>query len=265
MPENLTVRKQLLVLGNGYVGKAVFSAGSEQQDVVVTSRAGSSDATGTPEHPLLFDLKRKETWVVVASFDFILWTFPAARNFEDVDLALDFFETMGLANKSVMVLGSTSCFLNKTPGELVNEDYPLDFNQPRVVAEESLRQKSAFVLCLAGIYGPGRDPCQWLLRGLIKNSESYINLIHVADIVRIVQRWRAGYSCKGQRLAASDGRHRKWKEVLDQLKERNILPSDCEPFGPVGGEAPQSKRVSNEKLSREIFAGPFHMYPEDEL
>lgn len=265
MPENPTVRKQLLVLGNGYVGKAVFDSGGEQKDVVVTSRAGRSVATGTPDEPLLFDLQRKETWALAASFDYILWTFPAAQNFAEVDLALEFFETMGLADKSVMILGSTSCFLNKIPGALVNEDYPLDINQPRVVAEESLRQKSAFILCLAGIYGPGRDPCQWLLRGLIQYSDSYINLIHVADIVRIVHRWRAGYSCKGQRVAASDGRHRMWKEVLDQLKERNRLPSDYEPFGQIGGEAPQSKRVNNEKLRREIFAGPFHLFPEDGL
>jgi len=266
MPEKFKPRKPVLVLGCGYVGRALAAALSGKIKIVLTSRSGQRGAQGDALAPELFDLGRRDTWDVVESFEQIVWTFPAATLHTDIRTALDFFETKNLAKKKVMVLGSTSSFAHKVPGELVDESFLLELTQPRVVAEEQLRQRSAFILCLAGIYGPGRDPADWLKRGLVKNGESYINLIHVNDIVKIVERWQAAPdSFAGKRIAASDGRHRRWKEVFALMREAGLLGADVNPFDLSLTESAASKRVNNTLLQQQLYPGSFHRYPEDGL
>lgn len=266
MPENSSSRKSLLVLGCGYVGQALSAASARSVEIVVTSRSGQLGAVGNVQAPLLFDLARRETWDVVESFEHILWTFPAATAHQDIRTALNFFETMHLEKKKVMVLGSTSCFLHKTPGELVDESFPLDLSQPRVVAEEQLRQRSAFILCLAGIFGPGRDPADWLRRGLVKNGESFINLIHISDILRVVENWyNSNDSFAGKRIAVSDGCHRRWKELFMQMRAAGVLETDVQPFDQLLAETSTSKRVNNALLRQTLYQGPFHRYPEKGL
>jgi nucleoside-diphosphate-sugar epimerase len=266
MPEKSSSRKPLLVLGGGYVGKALSAARSVTLDVVLTSRSGQRGAVGDAQSPELFDLSRRETWDLVAAYDHILWTFPAATSHADVRIAITFFEEMKLAQKKVMVLGSTSCFIHKMPGELVDESFPLDLTQPRVIAEEQLRQRSALILCLAGIYGAGRDPADWLRRGLVKNGESFINLIHVNDIIKIIEHWRfSEENFAGKRIVASDGRHRRWHEVFEQMCSVGLLNATARPFEQSLVQSATSKRVNNTVLREKLYAGPFHRYPEDGL
>ncbi|NBO37041.1 hypothetical protein EBU99_00480 [bacterium] len=165
--------------------------------------------------------------------------------------------------KPVLVLASTSCYRTTVADELVDEKAELDSTQSRVVAEEKLRSLGATVLCLAGLYGGSRDPVQWLVNGLVKNSRAYINLVHKSDVVKIAEAWVES-QLPGERINASDGRHRRWSEMLDCMKSFGVVPSDMQPFVEEL-ENVSSKRVCNSKLVSLLYAGPFHRYPEDGL
>lgn len=254
----------MLILGLGYVANTLLSLGSAK--FRVTSRGGSAAGSGTREQPLYFSLTDPDSWSAVDPFDHVVWTFPAAQNESEVKLAIEFFESKCLPDKKVLVLASTSAYRVGTAGSLVDENFPLDLLQPRVRAEEQLRSRGACILHLAGIYGPGRDPVNWLQRGLIKSPDAFINLIHASDIYRIIVAWLGSNGFKFRRFNASDGRMRTWQQLIDELKSAGLLDQTFEI--PSDSQSPQnvsSKRVNHEALVHELYAGPFHCYPEDGL
>lgn len=263
MPEPIQNRKRVTLLGAGYVGRALARGLMDSCEVQLTSRAGSPHAERAHDALLRFNLQTPETWDFVLDADFLVWTFPAATCAEDIAMAAAFYRKVSARGIPTLVMASTSSYRTDEPDALLDESALLDLTQPRVEAEEILRTLGCFVLTLAGIYGPGRDPVQWLRRGLVKNGESFINLIHVADIVAIVRAWLAR-PCQGLRLNASDGRHRRWHELIQDLKKYSMLEADFN-LPNVQAKSTQSKRVSNAALKADLYAGPFHRYPEDDL
>ena len=86
-----------------------------------------------------------------------------------------------------MVLGSTSAYdvadSAEYPPPWIDESAPIDCSKARVQGEEFLREtRGAIVLRVAGIYGPGRSPYDWLKTGRVAVSRKYVNLIHVEDL-----------------------------------------------------------------------------------
>lgn len=260
----LSTEKPTLLLGLGYVAR--FLLHSCHTQFRVTSRKGGAQSAGTPDQPKYFNLADPNSWGGVDEFETIVWTFPAAVDEPELRLARAFYESKCLSQKKVMVLASTSAYLVRASGELVDENSPLDLHQTRVRAEEDLRRQGAFILHLAGIFGPGRDPVGWLQKGLIKNQDSNINLIHVSDICKIVLKWIESDGLKGRRMNASDGRHRIWHQLILDLKDAGLLDSSFEFLSTQSSlQTPLSKRVCNKALVEELYAGPFHRYPEDGL
>ncbi|MEN9825209.1 MAG: hypothetical protein RI953_954 [Pseudomonadota bacterium] len=263
MPEKLPARKHVAILGAGYVGKSLCEVLAATFDVRLATRSGSSSGDGSVFAPLCFELQRRETWSSVGSADAVVWTFPAALNDVDIALAVEFCSTLRDKNIPVLVLASTSCFVVSDPQTLVDESFGLDLTQVRVRAEEELRRKGCCILALSGIYGPGRDPSSWLRRGLIKSGGNFINLIHRDDVNKIVFNW-IEKPVGGLRINASDGRHRLWSELLEQLKKHGMIEPELNPFSNLDANA-SSKRIDNRLLMKELFGGPFHRYPEDGL
>ena len=250
-----------LILGCGYVAKALMSMHSTRLNV--TSREGVTGGSGTLIQPKYFNLDDPESWAVVGPFEHIVWTFPAAQREIDVENALRFFESQHLSNKKVLVLASTSAYQANEIGGLVDEMCTLDLLQHRVRAEEELRIRGACVLQLAGIYGPDRDPLSWLQKGLIKSPDSFINLIHISDICAIVMKWLSTDGFCGRRFNASDGRHRTWFQLIEDLKKARLLDCSFELSpNPSSSQRVSSKRICNEALVKELYSGPFHCYPE---
>ena len=88
------------------------------------------------------------------------------------------------------MLGSTSAYdtggSQEYPPPWIDETAPIDYTKPRVQGEEFLRTEcGAIVLRVAGIYGPGRHPYDWITSGRVGLSDKYVNLIHVEDLAAI--------------------------------------------------------------------------------
>lgn len=192
-----------LILGRGHVGKALHKS---NEHFLYTHRKKS--------HPgqLIFDLENRTTWKNIPKVENVVWTFPA----KPLNLVESFFEERLSNVKNLLVLASTSCYVNKRQKEKIDENSPLNTDIIRVKGEEFLRSKGATVLCLAGIYDEERNPLNWLRKNLIRNPKKIVNLVHTEDIVRIIEHFLT-YPKPGERYNISDGFPRSWQEIGDRI------------------------------------------------
>lgn len=239
----------LVILGGGYTARTLYGMkrGSKTR-IIVTSR--------TPEHHLLyadsqdrlhFDIQQTGTWTAIPAEADVLWCFPA----EPLEQVAAFARTAGLSSRRLVVLGSTSAYDLEThdayPPPWIDEGAPLDLTRPRVQGEEWLRaQCNAIVLRVAGIYGPGRNPLEWIRQRRVTASRKYVNLIHVEDLATIclaaLELGRAGAVYN-----VSDGTPRTWASICQTASERWDIHSSA-PQRELGS----GKRVKTSKLRSEL-------------
>ena len=145
----------------------------------------------------------------------IIWCFPALPQ----NTAETFAQHAIDRNSRLVVLGSTSAFPGGLP-DVVDERVPVNLSIPRVSSEEHLRTTfGATVLRLSGLYGPGRHVFDWIRRGKIKNSNKYVNLIHVEDVAELCL-LALRYALPGSTYIVSDGHPRRWAEICRFAAER---------------------------------------------
>jgi nucleoside-diphosphate-sugar epimerase len=192
-----------------------------------------------------FELERPDTWEQLPEGN-IIWCFPA----EPVDLVRRFSAATSLASRRLVVLGSTSAYdttaSNGYPPPWIDETAPLDLRKARVQGEEFLWSEcGATVLRVAGIYGPGRNPIQWLRSGRVAPSRKYVNLIHVEDLASICLA-ALDLGKPGHVYNVSDGTPRTWDEIATRT---GAVPSQ-----PVPRDSAQEsgKRILTRKLTSEL-------------
>ena len=237
----------LVILGTGYTGRVLFrQARAEGRIVFAASRAPDSHLQGVPpEQRLRFDFHDQDTWGAVPVHADAVLTFPPVPP----DTAQPFGEQVVPRLHRLVVLGATSAYDGSPQavrGEVVEETAPVDRSIARVHGEELLRERyGAILLRVAGIYGPGRNPLDWIRQGRVGYSHRYVNLIHVEDLAAIIlQTLEDG--TPGDTYNVSDGTPRRWSEIMDAAAARwgtaKPLPADPTP----------GKRISNRKLLAEL-------------
>jgi hypothetical protein len=234
-------RDIVIVLGSGYVARFMLSLTNFYQKVLHTSREPHEHLTWVSRNQWLhFDLARPDTWENIPAGVDLLWCFPAAP----LD-AVQRFVTAIRAFGKLVVLGSTSAYdigsRPEYPPPWIDETAPIDLRKPRVQGEEFLRREcGAVVLRVAGIYGPGRNPCDWINSGRVRLSDKYVNLIHAEDLADICV---AALQCgrPGAVYNVSDGVPRTWREIGQRLCGSQGLEES-------EGEQLPGKRIGTAKL-----------------
>lgn len=243
-------QRPILILGTGYTGHRIAALAMERGLAVL---AGSRSPETRLRHlapgcRVTFDLARPDTWAEVPERARVLWCFPAAP----YEAVAAFAQAVGPRLSRLVVLGSTSAYDRgdggrPSPDTWLDESSPINRALPRVQGEEYLRlTHGAVVLRVAGIYGPGRNPLDWIRAGRITDRNRSVNLIHVDDLADIclLALERAG---SGEVYNASDGTPRRWGEICKVVQRRwGITPPPLR-----GGEDP-GKRISNAKLRTEL-------------
>lgn len=251
--------RPLIILGCGYTGKHVFRLALERGvGTWATSRRPARHLAGIPvAQRLEFELTRPDTWEHLISGADLIWCFPAAP----LAPVQEWAERQRSRFHRLIILGSTSAYdvphhvAHAYPPPWTDETALIDRSKPRVQGEEYLRtEHGGTILRVAGIYGPDRNPTEWIRRGNVRPSEKYVNLIHVKDLAEIclLARERAK---PGDVYNVSDGTPRTWKEIYENAAQpRGII-------APAAQEARQpGKRISTAKL-RESF-GPVIRHPD---
>ena len=240
----------LIVLGSGYTGRVLHKTGTSQGKTVhATSRNPLNNLAGIPsEQRLQFDLEQPSTWQNIPADADIIWCFPATP-LEQVQV---FARTLDTTARRIVILGSTSAYeesdhSTEYPPPWIDESAPIDLTKPRVQGEEFLRTNcGAIVLRVAGIYGPGRNPLDWIRQSRIRPSRKYVNLIHVEDLAAIclaaIEKGKPG-----EAYNVSDGQPYIWNEIYVTAQQRWGVAAAA------GNEnLSTGKRISNAKLRAEF-------------
>lgn len=236
-------RDNIVILGAGYLARFLPSPTNFYQNVLQTSRDPDHHLTHLPpKQRLRFDLADSNTWTHVPSDADLLWSFPASP----LPSVQQFASRINARCRRLVVLGSTSAYDvvgHDYPPPWIDESAPLDLEKPRVQGEEFLRTEcGAIVLRVAGIYGPGRNPFDWIKSGRVALSDKYVNLIHVEDLAAICE---AALACgvSGSAYNVSDGIPRTWQEIGRRLREDELV----EPWEGMRKET-SGKRLDTTKL-----------------
>ncbi|EDM26679.1 hypothetical protein LNTAR_18570 [Lentisphaera araneosa HTCC2155] len=193
-----------LILGNGYCGSRLIK---KSPNAIVTSRQPKS------KNIIHFDLNDQSTWQNLPKSKTIIWTF-ACKN-EEVEFAL--YKHLKKITEQIIIYSTTSVYKHEFDNQVITESSELDFTKPRLVAEERLRSLGANIFTLCGIFGPKRDPKNWLLKGLIKNPNKTVNLIHVNDIVTLTLEL-ADLGLKSKRINLCTGESDSWETLAKHYK-----------------------------------------------
>ncbi len=236
----------LVVLGSGYTGLVLHRTGTSQGlTVYASSRNPLNNLAGIPsEQRLRFDLEDPSTWGNIPIGADLIWCFPATP----LEQVQAFTHTLDAPTRRIVVLGSTSAYevsdhSTEYPPSWIDESAPIDLTKPRVQGEEFLRTNcGAIILRVAGIYGPGRNPIDWIRSGRVSPSRKYVNLIHVEDLATIclaaLERGKPGESYN-----VSDGTPHTWNEIYASAQQRWDVAAAA-----VKEDLLTGKQISNAKL-----------------
>ena len=222
---------------------------SEGWTVHATSRNPLKNLAGVPsEQCMRFDLEMSSTWLNIPVNADLIWCFPATP----LEQVQAFARTLDAPPRRIVVLSSTSAYevsdhSTEYPPPWIDESVPIDLTKPRVQGEEFLRTNcSAIVLHVAGIYGPGRNPIDWIRTGRVSPSRKYVNLIHVEDLAAICL-LALDKGKPGEAYNVSDGTPYLWSEICATARQRwGVAPAAVKEALSPG------KRISNAKLRAEI-------------
>lgn len=239
------MRHSLTILGSGYTAKFLIPLAERRYvRVLATSRNPDRHLTQlNPDQRIRFGLEQSDTWKSIPMEGDVLWFFPATP----IKLVEQFADATSLGTRRLVVLGSTSAYDNgisaEYPPPWVDETAPIDLAKPRVQGEELLRTSyGAVVLRVAGIYGLGRNPVEWIRTGRVTRSRKYVNLIHVEDLVSsCLAALSHGHS--GLAYNVSDGNPKTWMEICARVEQRWGIRSADSPVTSATG-----KRVVNKRM-----------------
>jgi nucleoside-diphosphate-sugar epimerase len=193
-------------------------------------------------------LEDPSTWGNIPAGADLIWCFPATP----LEQVQAFARTLDAPPRRIVVLGSTSAYdapshSTAYPPPWIDESAPINLTKPRVQGEEYLRNKlGAIVLRVAGIYGTGRNPLDWIRQGRVSPSRKYVNLIHVEDLAAIcLAAMEKGKP--GEAYNVSDGTPRTWGEICRTAQQRWGVAAAAVKADPSPG-----KRISNAKLRTEL-------------
>ena len=231
-------------MGAGYTGTFLYHQAVKQGwKTFATSRFPDTHLSFVdPLSRIRFDLEQPNTWGNIPNPAHIIWCFPAIPE----NVASTFAK--GIANKGcrILLLGSTSAF-PANPDELTDERTKLNMALHRVQSEEHLRKTyGAIILRLAGLYGPGRHVLNWIRRGKIKNTDRYVNLIHVEDAAALCLA-ALDQAEPGSSYIVADGTPQRWSDICRYAATQWNIPIP-EPTTPKD----LGKRLSPQKILKEF-------------
>ncbi len=240
----------LIVLGSGYTGRVLHRMGTSQgRTVHATSGNPLHNLADIPsEQRLRFDLEQPSTWLNIPVGADLIWCFPATP----LEQVQAFAHMLNAPSRRIVVIGSTSAYdapsqSTEYPPPWIDESAPLNLTKPRVQGEEYLRQHhGAIVLRVAGIYGPGRNPLEWIKSGRVGSSRKYVNLIHVEDLAAICLA-AIEKGTPGEVYNVSDGTPRTWEDICRTAQTRwGIAATGSRKEDETG------KRISTRKLVSDL-------------
>jgi nucleoside-diphosphate-sugar epimerase len=240
----------IIILGTGYSGRHLTNVlTATSRPFFATSREPDKNLSHVPAgRRMKFDLEQPSTWPNLPAQADLIWCFPATP----LEQVRAFARTLDAPPRRVVILGSTSAYevsedSTEYPPPWIDELAPIDLSKSRVQGEEYLRKHhGAIVLRVAGIYGPERNPLDWIRQGRIGPSRKYVNLIHVEDLAAIcLAALEKGKP--GEIYNVSDGTPYLWSEICANAQQRWGVSAAA-----AKEDRSSGKRISTAKLRADL-------------
>ncbi|MBI1822499.1 MAG: hypothetical protein HY200_01435 [Nitrospirae bacterium] len=233
----------LVILGGGFTGKVIFhQAVPFSRPLLITSRNPAFHLQSFhARNRIWFDLENPKSWDSLPEKGDVIWTFPA-NSPERIE---QFIVEKGDRFNRLVVIGSTSAYRKGSSKEsiTVDENSPVNPKDSRIIGEGLLREKlNGIILRSAGIYGPGRNPVDWIRKGRLKHSPRFINLIHVEDLSAL-SLLALSRGKPGDVYNVSDGNPVKVSDLVETARTRWHIP-----VPPLSKEFSAGQKVSNLKM-----------------
>ncbi|MCH8252580.1 MAG: NAD-dependent epimerase/dehydratase family protein [Planctomycetes bacterium] len=268
--------KNIAIVGCGYVGSAFArAAAAVGHDVAGTTTTPERrpELEGYGMAPVVLQVSDRDALrAFLQGRDIVYLCVAAGRNRGDyrsvyVDGAANVLEAASAAGVSRIVYTSSTSVYGKTDGSLVTEESPIAparenarllVEAERILLDGGQRNGMAVtILRLAAIYGPGRDPTNWMRRSAgtqRHDGDALLNFVHVDDIATAMMRVLET-GCRGVFNVCEDRPIRR-RTLYDRLAQT----TGCTPVTWVRGDDRQAgspavnlgKHVSNERIKRRL-------------
>lgn len=261
--------KKVLIVGAGYLSDTLIpKLLAHNYAITATSRDRSRraalKAAGAQTLPL--DLAATDTLArLEPDFSAVIYSVAPGRGGDrrlafrhGPSLVLD--RVRGQALRSFILTSSIGVY-HREDGDWVDEDSQtrtLDPKRDLLEGEEQLRQRcsataySITILRLAGLYGPGRSPLNWVVdsekrerlsRG---HPDGFVNWVRIEDVAEaILQTLNAGHA--GSLYNVVDNEPVRRQDFYDEA----CRLAGCKPLKLMGSKG-RGKRVRNQRLRREL-------------
>ncbi len=226
-----------LILGHGSTGHFLIEkikAVEPNVETASTSRKGK---------PLVeFDLADSTSWDNLPNAETTFWTFPP----EPEAQVKAFYHHSKRKLGKVIVVGSTSALTVAELGQEVNEETPLDEHIERVRSEVFLREQGAVLLLSAGIYGPGRNPLDWVKKGWVGKNSKWVNMVHLQDLAEFLYQ-ACQHGVVGRTYIACNNNPQSWRAVIENWESRGLVKDV-----PEKASQRTSKKINNSRSIKDL-------------
>jgi nucleoside-diphosphate-sugar epimerase len=124
-----------------------------------------------------------------------------------------------------VLLGTTGIY---SGSGRITEDSELLTEHPRYAREQQFLNSGGSIIRLSGIYGPGRNPLNWINRARDLYEQKQLNLIHVNDITHFLKLWFEQPD-RGEVYNLSDGQAHTWGEIARWAGQKGIKTPEIFP------------------------------------
>ncbi|TGK10271.1 hypothetical protein EHO60_10560 [Leptospira fletcheri] len=205
------------ILGLGYTGLRVLESLQEEFQISSFSRET------TVADSEIYDFGNAETVRKFVGeyenspFDSLIITFPL----HSIPTKYVLPKAFSKVSRRKWLLGTTSIY--RREGE-IRESTPKNPEHERFEIEEKFLESGGKILRLSGIYGPSRNPADWIRKGLVRKSKRQLNLCHISDITEVIK----GILSDSQdilppELVFSDNQWHTWWEIFQFLEEKGRI------------------------------------------
>lgn len=205
------------ILGLGYTGLRILESLNDEFRITSFSRKT------TVSNSKIYDFGDEESVRKFvgeyenSTFDSLIITFPL----HSVPTKYLLTEAFSKVSRRKWLLGTTSIY--KREGE-IRESTPKNPEHERFEIEEKFLESGGKILRLSGIYGPSRNPADWIRKGLVRKSKRQLNLCHISDITEAVRGILSDLEDKlPSELVLSDNQWHTWWEIFQFLEEKGRI------------------------------------------
>lgn len=204
---------KVALFGLGYTGKFLLNTlQGETFDILAFSRFTQINHSPIANIETIEGVQQVESLILDSGISLACITIPPEK------IHPTFWKMLESTVPFRLLLGTTSIYA--TSGQ-IKERSEVDFQHPRYLIEQTFMRNGGTVFRLSGIYGPGRNPFDWILRAKNIYAQKQLNLIHVNDIIQTIKAWMLDPETGGL-YNLSDGQRHSWGEITAWARKKGL-------------------------------------------